>query len=92
MDLHKHLNANKSTMFGSLNTQTLTKVWKMPELIAYAEKTNQEIICIQEYRFVYLDIDIKEHTYGKWKLITCSTWRNSMNAATVSIGSIVNTR
>ena len=30
--------------------------------------------------------------YGKWKLITCSAWRNSMNAASGGIGIIFYTR
>ena len=41
------------------------KIWKIPALIASAEKTNQEIICIQEHRFVHLDIYINEYTYGQ---------------------------
>ena len=57
------LNANKRFKIGSLNTQTLQKVYKIPELIASAELTRQDIICIQEHRFIHEDTVIKEHTY-----------------------------
>ena len=76
------LNATKRFKIGSLNTQTLQKVYKIPELIASAELTGQDIICIQEHRFIHEDTVIKEHTYDKWKLLTLSAWKNSINAAT----------
>ena len=41
------LNATKRFKIGSLNTQTLQKVYKIPELIASAELTGQDIISIQ---------------------------------------------
>ena len=31
----------------------------------------------------------KEQTYGKWKMITCSAWKNSVNASTGGIGMLV---
>ena len=46
-NLPKLLNSKKSFIIGSLNTQTLQKLWKIPELIASAERTGQEVICIQ---------------------------------------------
>ena len=84
------LKSKKTFKIGTINTQTLQKVWKIPELIAAAEKTRQEVICIQEHRFVHLDVDIKEHTFGKWKLLTCSAWRNSINAAIGGVGILIN--
>ena len=56
------------------------------------KKIGQEVICIQEHRFVHLDVDIKEHTFGKWKLLTCSAWRNSINAAIGGVGILINLR
>ena len=50
---------------GSLNTQTLNKVYKIPELISAAERTGQEIICTQEHIFIHEDIVIKEQAYDK---------------------------
>ena len=61
----------KNLIVGSLNIQTLQKVWKIPELIASAEVTKQDIICIQENRFILEDILIKEHAIGKWQLLSC---------------------
>ena len=51
-------------------------------MIASAEITGQDIICIQEHRFIHEDIFIKEHAYDKCKLLTLSAWKNSINAAT----------
>ena len=79
-------------IFGSLNTQTLQRKWKVPELVSSAEKTRHDVLCIQEHRFVHPNIDIKEHNFGKWILITCSAWKNSMNAATGGIGILLNSR
>ena len=86
------LKSKKTFKIGTINTQTLQKVWKIPELIAADEKTGQEVICIQEHRFVHLDVDIKEHTFGKWKLLTCSAWRNSINGAIGGVGILINLR
>ena len=86
------LNATKRFKIGSLNTQTLQKVYKIPELIASAELTGQDIICIQENRFIHEDTVIKEHTYDKWKLLTLSAWKNSINAATGGIGMLLSSQ
>ena len=86
------LKSKKSVKIGSFNTQTLQKLWKIPELIGSAERTGQEVICIQEHRFVHLNTDINEHNFGKWKLLTCSAWRNSMNSTTGGIGILINSR
>ena len=73
-------------------TQTLQKVYKIPEFIASAELTGQDIISIQEHRFIHEDTDIKEHTYDKWKLLTLSACKNSINAATGGIGMLVSSQ
>ena len=79
---------NERTL-GTLNVQTLNKEGKIPELIACAESTKHEIICLQEHRFIHEDLVSKEQTYGKWKLITCSAWKNSANASTGGIGMLL---
>ena len=68
----KLLSASKGFKIGSMNTQTLNNVYKITELISSAERSGQEIICIQEYIFIHEDIVIKEQTYDKWKLLTIS--------------------
>ena len=76
-----------------MNNQTLQKVFKIPELITSAELTGQDIICIKEYRFIHEDTVIKEHAYNKWKLLTLSAWKNSINAATiVGIGMLISSQ
>ena len=63
---------------------------KIGELIASAESTKHDIICIQEHRHSHEDIPIKEQTFGKWILLTCSAWKNSINASNGGIGILVN--
>ena len=79
---------NQKTI-GTLNVQTLNKESKIPELISSAETTGHDIICIQEHRIIHDDLVTKEQTYGKWKMITCSAWKNSVNASTGGIGMLV---
>ena len=86
------LNVTKRFKIGSLNTQTLQKVDKIPEVIVSAELTGKNIICIQEHRFIHEDIVIKEHAYDKWKLLTLSARKNSINAATGGIGMLVSSQ
>ena len=83
------LNATKRFKIGSLNTQTLQKVYKIPEFIASAELSGQDIICIKEHRFIHEYTVIEEHAYDKWKLLTISSWKNSINAANGGIGMLV---
>ena len=88
----KLLSASKGFKIGSLNTQTLNKVYKIPELISSAERTGQEIMFIQKHRFIHEYIVIKEQAYDKWKLLTLSAWKNSINAATGGIGILVSNK
>ena len=59
---------------------------KIYELIASAEDTGQDIICLQEHRFIHKDLTTKERRFGNWTLITSSAWKNSTNAAIGGIG------
>ena len=63
--------------------------WKIGELIASAKKTMQDIVCIQEHRLMHDDTHIKEHANENWKLLTCSAWKNSINAATGGVGMLL---
>ena len=63
--------------------------WKMGELIVSAKKTMQDIICIQEHRLIHDDTHIKEHANENWKLLTCSAWKNYINAATGGVGMLL---
>ena len=86
------LKAKKDTIIGTMNVQTLQKDGKIPELIACAESTTHDIICIQEHRFLHEDVPTKEHQYGRWKLITCSGWKNSINASMGGNGILLSQR
>ena len=82
-----HLMKGKKDVFiGTLNVQTLRKDRKIYELIASAEDTGQDIICLQEHRFIHEDLTTNEQTFGNWTLITSSAWKNSTNAAIGGIG------
>ena len=63
MKTSKLLSASKGFKIGSLNTQTLK--YKIPDLISSAERTGQDIMYIQDHRFVHEYIVIKEQTYDK---------------------------
>ena len=86
------MKAKRDIKISTSNTQTLQKIIKIPELITSAETIGQDIICIQEHRVIHADILIKEKPYGNWKLITCSAWKNSVNASIGGIGLLVNSK
>ena len=68
------IKASTKTTIITLNT---ANIWKIPELIDSVVRTGQDVICLQEHRFIHENTLIKEHTFDKWKLITCSAWRNN---------------
>ena len=74
------------------NVQTLRKNGEIPELVASSENTSQDIICIQEHRFIHDDSPTKEHNIRSWRLITCSAWKNSANAGVGGIRILLNTK
>ena len=55
-------------------------------IIASADSTKHDIICRQEHRFIHEEFATKQHIFGSWRLITCSAWKNSLNAATGGTG------
>ena len=63
------INASTKTTIRILNTQTLQKIWKIPDLIDSAVRTGQYVVCIQEHRFIHEYTLIKEYTFDTWKLI-----------------------
>ena len=47
------MEGKKDIFIATFNVQTLQKERKIPELIASADSTKHEIICIQERRFIH---------------------------------------
>ena len=86
--INKLLKTKKTTIFGTINVQTLNKEGKISELIASAITTRQDVISIQEHRVIHNDL-IKEEVFGKWRLLTCSAWKNTVNAANGGIGMLL---
>jgi len=79
------LKGKKEVIISSLNVRTLRN-FQLHELVASAEQLLNDVVCIQEHRFVHEDMQTKEHDAGNsWKLITSSAWKNTVNA---SIGGI----
>ena len=76
------MKGKKDIFIAAFNVQTLQKEGKIPELIASADSTKHDIICIQEHRFIHEEFPTKEHIFGSWRLITCSAWKKSVNEAT----------
>ena len=71
----------KNVTISTFNVRTLRDT-QIHELVASADTHRNNIICVQEHRYVHEDIPIKEHDVGKgWKLITSSAWKNSVNAS-----------
>ena len=87
--LPRIMRTNRKCTTSSLNTQTMRSESKMGELIPYAKKTMQDMICIQEHRLIHDDTHIKEHANENWKLMTCSAWNNSINTSTGGIGMLI---
>ncbi len=82
----KLLRCRKTLNFSTFNTRTLNSTQALNEIQFLAEKYEQEIICVQEHRFVH-DEDIKfQHMDNTWLLITSSATRNSMGVAVGGVG------
>ena len=48
------------------------------------------MICIQEHRVYYKDIDIKYNILNyRWTLVTASLWKNTSNSSISGIGLLV---
>ena len=84
------LKGKKKLQISTLNVQTLNKIGKTSELLLSSMDTKQDVIGIQEHRFMHLDVETKEHNIGDFKLITCSAWKNSINATIGGIGILLN--
>ena len=84
------LKGKKDVRIATFNIQTLRKEGKIPEVIASAEATQQDVICLQEHRYIHEDLTTKEHSFGNWRLVICSAWKNQVNAATEGTAMLFN--
>ena len=75
------LKGKKSVIIFSLNARTLRN-FQLNELVASADKLLDDVVCVQEHRFIHEDTQIKKHDAGKqWKLLTSSAWKNNMDSS-----------
>ena len=84
------MKGTKKVLIGTMNVQTLRRADKISELIASSGHSHQDIVCIQEHRFIHEELPTKEHAFGTWKLITCSAWKNNANASVDGVGILLN--
>ena len=71
---------------GTFNACTVRENSRMLELAHCAEENGVEILGVQEHRRVHQDQDRDTTLHckaGKSTFITCSAWRNTVQAATV---------
>ena len=79
------LKEKKSVIISSLNARTLRN-FPLNQLVASADKLLNDVVCVQEHRFIHEDTPIKEHDAGnQWKILTLPAWKNNMNS---SIGGV----
>ena len=53
---HRLMKGKKDVLIGTLNFRTLQNQEQNSELIAAAQETDHDIICIQEHRFIHEDL------------------------------------
>ena len=83
------MKGKRNITISTFNTRTLQNTSKIPELINSAISTNQDIICIQEHRFLHEDTEVKEHNIYDWKMVTTSAWKNNVNATNGGCGMLL---
>ena len=74
----KFLKSSKNIHISTFNIRTFNKSdCESSELVASTIEHDIDIICIQEHRLYYKDIDIKYNilNYG-WTTVTASSWKN----------------
>ena len=79
------MKAKRDIRITTFSVRTIKKESTISELIASAIATNHDIICQQEHRLIHERVDTMERSIGDWRLITCSAWKNNINAATGGI-------
>ena len=57
------LKGKKEVIISSLNVRTLRN-FQLHELVASAEQILNDVVCIQEHRFLHEDLQTKEHDAG----------------------------
>lgn len=86
------LRPKKVSRFSTLNVRTL-KGLKINELISLAEETNQEVVCIQEHRFIHPNNEIKYDYHPKgWLFVSSSAWTSSNNCSIGGVGFLFSPR
>ena len=84
------LKEKKSVIISSLNARTIRN-FQLNELVASADKLLNDVVCVQEHRFIHEDTQIKEHDAGKqWKLLTSSAWKNNMDSSIGGVAMLLN--
>ena len=97
------LKCKKDLKIATLNVRTLEvrntelekidQNYKLGELVAEAESSEIDILCIQEHRIIHDDADFKHHSLGKgWVFVTATAWKNTANASNGGVGMLLSPR
>ena len=78
---HKLLRCKCIANIAILNAGTLNKIGKLLKLTASATHHYIDIVCIQEHRYYYSELEIKYNDTGnEWTFISVSAWKISVIA------------
>ena len=89
------LRCKRPFIMGTFNACTVRENSRMLELAHCAEENGVEILGVQEHRRVHQDQDRDTTLHckaGKSTFITCSAWRNTVQAATGGVGLLLSPR
>ena len=71
----------KPVIVSSFNTLTLRSSGKRVELAHEAQYLGIDVICLQEHRIDHTEPIVQQKFANGYTLITCSAWKNSINAS-----------
>ena len=74
----------------TFNNRTLNRIGQQPKLTASAIHHNIDIVCIQEYRYHYREVEIKyDNTGNGWMFVSAFAWKNSVNTVIGDVGMLI---
>ena len=69
------------------NVRTLYTINQLLELTVSSTDHGRDVICMQEHRYYFCELEIKYRDTGKWWIFfSASAWQNSVNAVIGCVG------
>ena len=81
---NKLFRAKQLRHVSTLNVRTLNG-HKINDLVSLAISTSQDIICVQEHRFLHADLDVKYHQLPHRRLLVTSSATTHSQNSTVEV-------